>query len=86
MFKENEGFFFPTKTTCYPDRKTFAMWKIGRGKHQKAWEQEIRREHNSNPLQVIHMYIFARRFSLIISLVVFHAIWWFSKALANPIQ
>ncbi len=33
---------------------------------------------------VIHMYIFARRFSLIISLVVFHAIWWFSKALANP--
>ncbi len=34
---------------------------------------------------VIHMYIFARRFSLIISLVVFHAIWWFSKALANPI-
>ncbi len=34
---------------------------------------------------VIHMYIFARRFSLIISLVIFHAIWWFSKALANPI-
>ncbi len=34
---------------------------------------------------VIHMYIFARRFSLIISLVVFHATWctWFSKALAN---
>ncbi len=25
--------------------------RIGRGKHQKAWEQEIRREHNSNPLQ-----------------------------------
>ncbi len=23
----------------------------GRGKHQKAWKQEIRREHNSNPLQ-----------------------------------
>ncbi len=21
------------------------------GKHQKAWKQEIRREHNSNPLQ-----------------------------------
>ncbi len=37
-----------------PDRKTFAMWKIariGRGKHQKAWKQEIRRVHNSNPLQ-----------------------------------
>ncbi len=34
---------------------------------------------------VMNMYIFARRFSLIISLVVFHAIWWFSKALANPI-
>ncbi len=33
---------------------------------------------------VIHMYIFARLFSLIISLVVFHAIWWFSKPLANP--
>ncbi len=28
---------------------------------------------------VIHMYIFARYFSLIISLVVSHAIWWFSK-------
>ena len=30
------------------------MWKvarIGRGKHQKAWKEEIRREHNSNPLQ-----------------------------------
>ncbi len=30
------------------------MWKIariGQGKHQKAWEQEIRRVHNSNPLQ-----------------------------------
>ncbi len=32
------------------------MWKIariGRGKLQfeKAWKQEIRREHNSNPLQ-----------------------------------
>ncbi len=29
-----------------PDRKTFAMWKIariGRGKNQKAWKQEIRR-------------------------------------------
>ncbi len=49
--------------------------RIGRrGKHQKAWKQEIRREHNSNPLQrqIIHMYTF----------VVFHAIWWFSKA--NP--
>ncbi len=37
-----------------PDRKTFAMLKIariGRGKHQKAWEQEIRRVHNSYPLQ-----------------------------------
>ncbi len=40
-----------------PDRKTFAMWKIariGRGKHQKhqkVWEQEIRRVHNYNPLQ-----------------------------------
>ncbi len=42
------------RTSVYPDRKTFAMWKIariGRGKHQKAWEQEIRRVHNSNPLQ-----------------------------------
>ncbi len=37
-----------------PDRKTFAMWniaRIGRGKHQKACKQEIRREQNSNPLQ-----------------------------------
>ncbi len=25
--------------------------RIGRGKHQKAWEQEIWREHHSNPLQ-----------------------------------
>ncbi len=25
--------------------------RIGRGKHQKAWKQEFRREHNSNPLQ-----------------------------------
>ncbi len=33
---------------------------------------------------VIHTHIFVRRFSLIISLVVFHAIWWFSKRLANP--
>ncbi len=53
------------------DRKTFEMWKIARigwGKHQKAWKQEIRRE----PIcyNVIHMYIFARRF---ISLVVFQA-------------
>ncbi len=30
-----------------PDRKK----NCGRGKHQKAWKQEIRREHNSNPLQ-----------------------------------
>ncbi len=38
----------------YPTRKTFAMWKIakiGQGNHKKAWKQEIRREHNSNPLQ-----------------------------------
>ncbi len=37
-----------------PTRKTFAMWKIariGQGNHKKAWKQEIRREHNSNPLQ-----------------------------------
>ncbi len=30
------------------------MWKIariGQGNHKKAWKQEIRREHNSNPLQ-----------------------------------
>ena len=25
--------------------------RIGQGNHQKAWKQEIRREHNSNPLQ-----------------------------------
>ena len=25
--------------------------KIGWGKHQKAWKQEIRRDHNSNSLQ-----------------------------------
>ncbi len=25
--------------------------RIGRGKHQKAWKQEILRVHNSNPLQ-----------------------------------
>ncbi len=50
-----------------PDRKT----GIGRGKHQKAWKQEIWRE--LTPIRyVIHMYTF----------VVFHAIWWFSKA--NP--
>ena len=41
--------------TCivHPTRKTFAMWKIariGQGNHKKAWKQEIRREHNSNPL------------------------------------
>ncbi len=38
-----------SKVLEYPDRKTFAMWKIARigwGKHQKAWEQEIRQEHN----------------------------------------
>ncbi len=42
------------KLYLYPTRKTFAMWKIariGQGNHKKAWEQEIRREHNSNPLQ-----------------------------------
>ncbi len=41
------------RSTMYPDRKTFAMWKIariGRGKHQKAWKQKIQREQNSNPL------------------------------------
>ncbi len=45
---------FPLYHRYYPDRKTFAMWKIariGREKHQKAWKQEIRREQNSNPLQ-----------------------------------
>ncbi len=31
-----------------PDRK---IARIGRGKHQKAFKQEIRRVHNSNPLQ-----------------------------------
>ncbi len=25
--------------------------RIGQGNHKKAWKQEIRREHNSNPLQ-----------------------------------
>ncbi len=42
------------RSQLYPARKTFAMLKIARisqGKHQRAWEQEIRREHNSNPLQ-----------------------------------
>ncbi len=62
----------------YPDRKTFAMWKIariGRGKHQKAWKQEIllsRREQNSNPLQrnsYVHFHFGE------IKLAVFHAIW-----------
>ncbi len=45
---------FPMKLYNYPTRKTFAMWKIariGQGNHKKAWKQEIRREHNSNPLQ-----------------------------------
>ncbi len=35
--------------TIHMDMRKIA--RIGRGKHQKAWEQEIRREHNSNPLQ-----------------------------------
>ncbi len=38
-----------------PTRKTFAMWKIGEGNHKKAWKQEIRREHNSNPLRHEHV-------------------------------
>ncbi len=55
MFHLNvENYTSVLKKKGNPDRKTFAMWKIariGQGKHQKAWEQEIRREHNSNPLQ-----------------------------------
>ncbi len=46
---------------------------IGQGKHQKAWKQEIRREHNSNPLQR-NSYVHFRE----IKLAVFQAIW-FSK-------
>ncbi len=45
---------FTQDVLMYPTRKTFSMWKIARidqGNHKKAWEQEIRREHNSNPLQ-----------------------------------
>ncbi len=42
------------------------MWKIatiGRGKHQKAWKQDNRREHNSNPLQ-LHSHVHAQSFQV----------------------
>ncbi len=56
MFHWNvENYTSVLKKKGNPDRKTFAMWKIARiGREtppEKAWKQEIRREHNSNPLQ-----------------------------------
>ncbi len=43
-----------------PIEKHLQCARIGRGKHQKAWKQEIRREQNSNPLpETTHSALFA---------------------------
>ncbi len=58
-----------------------AIARIGRGKHQKAWKQVIRREQNSNPLQRhSHAHIFAKCFIL---LAVFYAMWWLNLAICH---
>ncbi len=51
------------------------------GKHQKNGNKKSGESRTPIRYNVIHMYIFAKCFSLIISLTVFHAIW-FSKV--NP--
>ena len=51
-----------------PTRNIFAMYKgLAGGKHQKTWKQEIRREHDSNPLQRhshVHFLFFAGSFPM----------------------
>ncbi len=54
------------------------MWKIARisrEKHQKAWKQDIRREHKSIHYNVIHMYFFAGSFPRP-TLAIFTGTWW----------
>ncbi len=66
--------------------------RIGQGKHQKAWEQEIRREHNSNPLQChSHVYFFAGSFSRPIPLYTHveccghDCLWWIAIDVPNTL-